>query len=72
LEKFCKCEKVLSRKGFYAQTGVQNRTVQTATEFIFDRPIIYLAQFPAFEKTRPVFWTQRPILAIIAQDCYHS
>jgi hypothetical protein len=43
-----------------------------ATEFIFGYPIIYLAQSPAFEKTRPIFWTRRPILAIIEQDCCHS
>jgi hypothetical protein len=72
LEKFCKCEKPLSRKDFHALADVQNRTVSIADEFIFDRSVIYLVQFPAFEKTRPIFWTLRPILAIIAQDCCHS
>jgi len=72
LEKFCKCEKPLSRKGFHALADVQNRIVSIAKQFIFDGPTAYLVQSPAFEKTRPIFWTARPILAIIAQDCCHS
>jgi hypothetical protein len=36
--------------------------------FLTARSFIW-AQIPASEKARPTFWTQRPILAIIEQDC---